>query len=152
MKNNNMLERAKEIHRVYHKFYNWLIKKYGMDLYGDWIINTIQLQDGKTKKLKYRNFNENEFNKRLVGNEVIEDIERYVKRYCKEIKIVHCDDSYHSGSILLLIPHITHGVTVMFIPQCTTIQNNFFLYHGHYKMLMKELKNMENVYNKKGDN
>ena len=89
MKNNNMLERAKEIHRVYHKFYNWLIKKYGMDLYGDWIINTIQLQDGKTKKLKYRNFNENEFNKRLVGNEVIEDIERYVKRYCKEIGRAH---------------------------------------------------------------
>ena len=117
-----------------------------MDLYGEWITNSIDLDNGKKKKLKYRSFNENEFNKRLVGYEVIENVERYIKRYCKEIKIVYCDDSYHSGSIILLIPHINHGITTMFIPQCTSIQNSFFLYGNHFNFLIKELEKMKYVY------
>ena len=52
--------------------------------------------------------------------------------------------------VLLLIPHINHGVTVMFIPQCTTIQNRFFLYGEDYKELINGLEKMKYVY-KKGE-
>mgnify|MGYP001768361592 CR=1 FL=1 len=150
MRTNNLIENAKSVHKVYHQFQNWLAKTYGKDLYSKWIVNTVTLSDGTKKKLRYRNFNEYELNKRLVGYEVIENIERYIKRYCKEIKIIRCDDSYYSGSILLLIPHINHGVTVMFIPQCTTIQNRFFLYGEDYKELINGLEKMKYVY-KKGE-
>lgn len=145
-KQNDFITNGNRIHRVYHQFHNWLIKTYGKDLYGEWVVNTIDLGNGKKKKLKYRNFNENEFNSRLVGYEVIENVERYIKRYCKEIKIVHCDDHYNSGSIILLIPHIEHGITVMFIPQCTSIQNTLFLYENHYKDLIKGLEKTKYVY------
>jgi len=148
-KQNDMITRAEKIHRVYHQFNKWLIKTYGEDLYGEWVINSITMTNGRKKKLKYRSFSENEFNRRLVGYEVIDNVENYIKRYCKEIKIVHCDDSYHSGSIILLIPHINHGITTMFIPQCTSIQNSFFLYGNHYDDLIKGLEELKYVYEKR---
>jgi len=135
-----------ETHRVWHKFSDWLIKKYGKDLYSDWKFMEFKDNEGKKKKIKYRNFNEYELSRRLIGYEVMKDIERYTKRYCTEIKIVYCDDSYHAGSYILLIPHPKMGITVMFIPQCTGTQNEFFLYDNHFKMLMDELNKMKYVY------
>lgn len=73
----------------------------------------------------------------------------FVKRCCPEIKIVRCDDSNYAGSDLLLIPHPKHGITIMFIPQCTSIQNQFFLYENHYISLVRELNKMGKVYNNK---
>lgn len=151
MRNDNITEKVNTTHRVYHRFHNWLIKNYGKDLYSKWVVNTLTLADGTKKRLRYRSFNDYELSRRLVGYEVIENIERYVKRYCKDIKIVYCDDSYYSGSIILLIPHVNHGITVMFIPQCTSVQNELFLYDGHYKLLMEKLDEMKYVY-KKGEN
>jgi len=145
MKTKDEFSDAIETHRIWHKFSNWLIKKYGKDLYSDWQYLEFK-QNGKKKKLKFRDFNDGKLNKRLVGYDVMSDIERYIKRYCPEIKIIHCDDSYHAGSTILLIPHPKMGITVMFIPQCTTIQNQFFLYDQHLKMLLKELKDMKYVY------
>lgn len=148
-KQNDIVTRTNEIHRVYHQFHNWLVKTYGENLHGEWVINYITQANGKKKKLKYRSFNENEFNRRLVGYEVIENVERYVKRYCKEIQIVRVDDSYHAGSIILLIPHINHGITTMFIPQCTSIQNSFFLYGSDFNELIKGLEKLKYVYKKR---
>lgn len=140
-----MVKKAKEVHRIWHKFEKWLTKTYGSDLYGEWVREKIKI--GKKRRiLKYRSFNDLEFSRRICGYEVIERIEKYVKRHCPEIKIVYCDDDVHSGSIILLIPHPAHGISVMFIPQCTTIQNRFFLYDNHYKMLMEELEKMKDVY------
>jgi len=141
-----MFAHSKKIHRIWHKFDKWLTKTYGSDLYGEWVRNKIKLPNRKVKTLKYRHFNEMEFTKRLCGYEVMERIERYVKTHCKEIKIVYCDDETYSSSMILLIPHPEHGITVMFIPQNTSIQNRFFLYGNHFKMLEEEMEKMKYVY------
>jgi len=140
-----MFAHSKEIHRIWHKFSGWLTRTYGKDLHGEWVRNKIKV-DGKRKVFKYRSFNDYELSKRLCGYEVMERIERYVKRYVPEIKIVYCDDEVYATSMILLIPHPKHGITMMYIPQLTGIQNQFFLYGNHYKMLMEELENMKYVY------
>ena len=130
-----------DCHKVWHQFERFLIRNYGKDLFGEW-----KYLDPKNKKIKYRDFDENKLNSRLVGHEVIKKIESYCKRYLPEIEIINCDDSVYAGSIILLIPHHLHGITIMFIPQCTNIQNQFFLYKGHYVALMKKLSKMKSVY------
>jgi hypothetical protein len=137
---------SNECHKIWHKFSNWLVKTFGKDLHGEWEIVEITNDDGKIVKFKSRSFNELELSRRLVGYDVMCKIERYVKRCCPEIKIIGCDDSYYSSSFILLIPHPRHGITIMFIPQCTTIQNQLFLYDGHFDLLMEELKKMKYVY------
>lgn len=154
MKKNNsskefdkIIESSNVSHKVWHKFQNWLIKTFGKDLYGEWNSFEVPVEGSKKKKkVKFRNFNEYELSKRLVGYEVMKKVEKFVKKSCPEIKIIHCDDSVYAGSDILLIPHPKHGITIMFIPQCTSIQNQFFLYKGHYDMLMKELTKMQKVY------
>ena len=136
---------AREAHKVWHKFSGWLAKTFGADLIEDKVLE-VQMKNGKTKKIKYKNFNEWELSKRLVGYEVLEKMEKYVARHCKEIKVVRCDDSVYAGSSIFLIPHPNHGITILFVPQCTSIQNQFFLYDNHYKDLMKALKEMSSVY------
>jgi hypothetical protein len=142
----NMVENAEDCHKVWHRFYGWLMKTYGKDLYTDGKPIKYKDDKGKEKEFKFKHFNEFELSRRLGGTEVIDKVEKYVKKYCPEIKIVRCDDSYYAGSIILLIPHPHHGITMMFIPQCSGIQNQMFLYDGHFKMLMKELNEMKSVY------
>lgn len=139
-------EDVKNTHKVWHKFSNWLIKTFGEDLHGEWQYLEGVDTNGKNIKLKYRSFNDLELSRRLVGYEVMCKIKKYVTKYCPEIKIINCDDSTYAGSDILLIPHPNHGITIIFIPQCTTIQNQFFLYENHYKMLLKVLKEMSIVY------
>ena len=133
-------------HKTWHKFYKWLQKNFGNDLYTE-SVYSVKQPNGRIKKIKLKNYNEYELSSRLVGYEVIEKIEKYVKRNAPEIKIIHCDDAIYAGSIILLIPHPEHGITMMFIPQLTDIQNQIFLYGGHYKMLLEELNKMKYVYN-----
>ena len=140
------MKEASETHKIWHRFSGWIDRTYGKDLHGKWQSMKVKQADGKIKKLKLRSFDELELSRRLVGYEVQCRVERYIKRYCPEIKIIHCDDSIHASSILLLIPHPSMGITIIFIPQCTSIQNQFFLYSKHYAMLMKELKKMKPVY------
>lgn len=142
-------KKIKETHKIWHKFQKFITKTYGKDLYGEEIVNEFVDANGKKRKFKYRNFNEVELSRRLVGYEVMERIEKYIKKSIPEIKIVRCDDSYHAGSDLLLVPHPGHGITIIFIPQLTGVQNQFFLYEGHYKMLMSALKEMSGVYKEK---
>lgn len=143
-----MFAHGKEIHRIWHKFSGWLTKTYGKDLYGDWVRNKIKTPEGKKITFKYRNFDDYKLSQRLCGYEVMERIEKYVKRCCPEIKIVYCDDEVYATSIILLIPHPKHGITMMYIPQLTGIQNRWFLYGNHYKMLMTALEEMKYVYEK----
>lgn len=138
----------KTTHQIWHKFSNWMIKTFGKDLHGEWEFMEVTGNNGKKVKLKHRSFNDLELSRRLVGYEAMCKVEKFVKRACPEIKIIRCDDSVYSGSDILLIPHPNHGITVIFIPQCTTIQNQFFLYKSHYKELMKALKEMGTVYGK----
>lgn len=153
MKSKEIIEQEidlKEItscHTVWHKFSNWMTKTFGSDLYGEWKVMEVPGKNGKMKKaFRYRDFNEYTFSQRLSGYETMVKIEKYVKRFCPEIKVVPCDDSVYAGSYILLVPHPKHGITVMFIPQCTSIQNQFFLYENHYKKLMSALREMKHVY------
>ena len=136
-------------HLPWQKFYNWIVKTFGNDLKGE--VQIVRGVDaaGKNFTFKYQTFNDFELSRRLIGYDVIEKVEKYIKRYCPEIKIVYCDDSFYSGSILLLIPHPFHGITIIFIPQTTNIQNQFFLYENHLTSLLNELNKMKSIYKKK---
>lgn len=111
------MEVTKEMHKTYHKFYRWLTKEFGEEN-----IPT------------------------LCGYDAITRIERYVNKRCKSIKIVRVDDNDYSSSIVLLIPHPEHGITMMFIPQTTQVTNQMFLYQGHYKDMISKLISMMDVY------
>ena len=104
-------------HLIWHKFDNWLLENFGRN-----------------------------YSSKLHGSDVISKIEKYLKKYIPQIKIVRCDDAEYSSSIVLLVPHPKHGITVMFIPQTTEIQNQFFLYSSHFDSLIKEMSEMKKVY------
>jgi len=135
-----MMEQSSKCHKIWHKFSNYLVRTYGKDLHGEW-----QTMGAGKKQFKYRSFNQLEFSRRIVGYEVMTRIGNWVKRYCPEIKIIGCDDSVYAGSDILLIPHPKHGITVIFIPQCTDVQNQFFLYEGHYKNLISNITKMAKI-------
>lgn len=142
-----MFARRRKIHHTFHKFQKWTINTFGKDLKIKRKVK-FDLGNGKKKTITCHDYNDYELSKRLCGYDVMVKVENYIKRSCPEIRIVHCDDAIYAGSIILLIPHPTHGISVMYIPQLTGIQNHFFLYGGHYKMLLEELKKMETVYDK----
>jgi hypothetical protein len=139
------IKRVNVSHATWYKFSKWLGNTFGKDLY-QWKEMDLPRAKGGTKKFKYRDFNEAKLYNRLVGYEVQCKIEKYIKRCCPEIKCIRCDDSIYATAIILLIPHPAHGITVMFIPQCTSVQNVFFLYQRHCENLIKELTKMKKVY------
>ncbi len=84
-----------------------------------------------------------------VGHDLMRAIEKWAKKYPKDVRILSCDDSYHCGSILVLIEHKAKnsymGTSVVYIPQCTGEQPSvFFLYPGHTKALISALKTIRN--------
>lgn len=143
-----LTDESKMPHEIWHKFSGWMIKTFGKDLHGAWQFMEGTKSNGKKYKIKYRSFDDLELSRRLIGYEAMCKVEKYVKRCCPEIKIIRCDDSIYAGSDILLIPHPNHGITIMFIPQCTSVQNQFFLYKNHYNELVKALKEMKTVYSK----
>ena len=140
--NDTMFEEAEKSHKIWHKFQKWLSNTYGKDLFSDWIYLD---PTKKLTKYKYKSFNEGELAKRLIGYEVMERVEKYVKKHCPEIKIVYCDDALHASSLILLIPHPKHGITLLYIPQCTSIQNQFFFYENHLKSLIEGFNELKKI-------
>lgn len=138
-----MMMDVEGVHRVWHKFSNYIVRTFGKDLHGEW-----QYLDIGGKKFKHRSFDDYKLSQRLVGYKTSVRIKKWIDRYAPEIQVVVCDDSVNATSHILLIPHPSHGITVIFIPQCTAIQNQFFLYKGPYNDLMKALINMKYVYKK----
>jgi hypothetical protein len=66
-------------HDVWHKFSNWITRTYGKDLWGEWqYMEGKNPETGRKFKWKYRNFNDYELSKRLVGYEVMCKIKKYV--------------------------------------------------------------------------
>lgn len=78
----------------------------------------------------------------LTGYRAMCRMENFIKKH-PEIVEVHVDDASFASSSLYLIPHKGMGVTVWFIPQCTSEQNEFFLYPHHLDNLINELKKMK---------
>ncbi len=149
VKEEDIFKTAESCHKIWHKFSDWLVRTYGKDLHGEWKTQIVKGKNGKKYKFRDRTFNDLELSRRLIGYDVQIRVERYAKRFCPEIKIVRCDDEIYSSSCLVLVPHPEHGITIIFIPQNTVIQNQFFMYGGHCKMLIKELKAMSYVYKNK---
>ena len=104
----------KNIHKIWHDFNKFVTAKLGLNSVND--IN-------------------------FSGYDIIEQIENYVNTN-KQIKLIWVYDSVHASSIILLVPHPTFGITILYVPQCTTHQNEFFLYQQNRKTLMSELQTM----------
>ena len=143
---NKIIGDVKSSHSIYHKFSKFITNAYGKDLYGEWQFMEFKDQKGKITKLRYRGFNETELSRRLVGYDVMVRVRNYINKYLPEVKIVSCDDDSYAGSMILLIPHPRHGITIIYIPQLSRSQNQFFLYQEHYKQLMKALRELNYVY------
>ena len=80
--------------------------------------------------------------KNLVGDEKMEEVEKWAKNY-PDVKISKCDDSNHDTSLLVLIPHPTLGISIVYIPQSTYLKDYFFLNSAMQKLLIDNLKSIE---------
>lgn len=79
---------------------------------------------------------------------LLDNAEKWARKYPEHIRVVHVDDSMYSSSILILIEHKTkeeyHGTTVMFVPQCGgEAPAVMFLYPEHCLHLMAALKEIK---------
>lgn len=79
-------------------------------------------------------------------------------KFCKEnpgIIRVHVDDAHHCNSYLYIVPHESEkeymGSSVIFVPQCCGINNQFFLYPSDVKGLYRALKVLHKKFQEKGD-
>lgn len=122
----------------YFKVLNWLVKKHHNELLDNLIhknyYSFLRKFGDKEKFLKYKH----------VGYDFMQRAERFAKKN-KRISIISCDDNYHAGSDLVVIPHEDRfevwGWTVVYIPQCTGESPiEFFLYPDHLKEFLEVMK------------
>jgi len=123
----DMWKEADKIHKIWHKFCSHMSKWYYVE----------EKYNGKT----YKEFDSTQ----LLGYEAMTRVEKYAKNH-PEIKVVRVDDSVYSGSDLVLVPHPRHGITMIFIPQNTGVNNEWFLYPGHIESLQQALDEMNKEY------
>ena len=118
-----MFEEATEIHTLWYKLNDYL-KKHN------------------------RNINE------LSGYDAMRCMDAFCKENPDMIR-VHVDDEYHCNSYVYIIPHENEkkymGATVLFVPQCCNIRNQFFLYPSDNRDLLKACKLLEKKDQEKGD-
>ena len=135
----SILDDAKKTHGFWYDWVNYMERWYYKEV-DDWKF------DKKSKKLKKTEKIVKQYDpKGLVGYDVMKKVEAYVKTHPDVVEL-SVDDSVFSSSDLVLIPHPTMGITVIFIPQCTNVQNTFFLYPNHIDNLIKTLKEMQKKY------
>jgi hypothetical protein len=60
--------------------------------------------------------------------------------------LVPVDDSIFDGSYLVLVPHPEMGITVIFVPQYSNIQSQFFIYPQHGEALIDAISKMKEKY------
>ena len=132
------------LHKVWHKFTDMLEDNDRYTKPAQVFSHFKTFKNGKTKTIT-RYGRELDFTK-LVGYELMCEVRKYMQKN-KEIQMVAVDDDHHAGSQLLLIPHERKdyfmGTTVMFIPQCTSTQNTFFLYTDALDELIKKLQEIQ---------
>ena len=134
----DMWKEADTIHKIWHKFCKHMSRWYYREEQEFHYVDNEIVYTGKT----YKEFDST----KLVGYDAMTRVEKYVKNH-PEIKIVHVDDSVYAGSYLVLVPHPILGITMMFIPQCTTTANEWFLYPGALESLQETLVAMMQEYN-----
>lgn len=137
-----MKSEVDDIKKIHGFWYNWMnyMKRWYYKEGEDWAF------DKKSKKLKKTGKMVKQYDsKGLMGYDVMEKVEEYVKTHPDVVEL-SVDDDVFASSDLVLIPHPTMGITVIFIPQCTNVQNTFFLYPNHIDNLIKTLKEMQKKY------
>ena len=125
---------AIKVHKIWHKFCKHMSKWYYKEV-DDWELSD-DLEIIKSGKL-IKEFDPS----KMIGYECMKRCEKYAKKN-KEIKIIGVDDSVYASSVVILIPHPEHGITVIFVPQCTDVMNQFFLYSGHAHNIVSEIHKM----------
>lgn len=93
----------------------------------------------------YRDENGNFSSEKMVGYDAMINVEKYAKSH-KEIKIIHCDDSVFASSMIVLIPHPKMGISFIFIPQCTSVKGELFLYPNSIASLADTLLKIKKEY------
>ena len=130
-----------DVHHLWWKLCNYMKK---------WYYTKERVFLFKTKKMGKRTYKFPDLSK-AIGYDAICRMDKFVKKN-PDVIDVRCDDSVHAGSDLYLIPHENKdeywGTTVLFIPQCTNVQNEFFLYPNHLNKLIEELKKIQQRQNK----
>ena len=96
---------------------------------------------------KFKNLNEPGYRPawKMRGYELMMAVEKWAEEYPDYVTIVNCDDSYHSGSRLVIFEHKAPkyymGTTVIFIPQCTgEPPTEFFLYPEERSIFIRALQ------------
>ncbi len=91
-------------------------------------------------------FDGNVLSEKMSGYECMNELDKYVKEH-PEVVLVPTDDSVFASSYFVLVPHPDMGITIVFVPQCTTIQNQMFMYSRHSDILIEEITKMKEKYN-----
>lgn len=86
------------------------------------------------------------------GADLSDAVEVWAKKYPNDVRMVRCDDSFHSTSDLVLIEHKSKnyymGTTAVYIPQCSGEDPiEFFLYPSHTNQLIKALQEIKRAAN-----
>jgi hypothetical protein len=115
-------------HQIYHHFCNYMKRWYYKKR------NYFSFKTMKNTKRICREFDPS----KMVGYAAMQKVRYYEKTY-GGIKTTFVDDDMFMGSMLVLIPHKGMGITCIYIPQCVTPQNTFFLYPEHVNDLTKML-------------
>lgn len=142
MKNKEMkelIEDARKIHGIWFDFCKHMKKWYYKEV-NEYKFDPKTLEQINTGKM-IKEFDVT----KMVGYGCMQRVEKYAEKH-KDIRVTGVDDDVYSSSDLVLIPHPEHGITVIFIPQNTIINNQFFLYPGYLKYLQKELQEMSEKY------
>jgi hypothetical protein len=127
------MDNQDEIHKIWYDFCDYMKEWYykEVDEYEDGVKTGNIVKFFDTAK--------------MMGDECLNRVDYYAKKH-KEIKIVDVDDDTFCGASLVLIPHPKFGMTVIFIPQCTGVNNMFFLYSHHLQELQETLNDMSDKY------
>lgn len=142
---NEMIEINRKVHATWHEFEAFLEQEFAAD------IAVKQTIDIGYKKIEYMHCDDLALANRLVGFEVQEKIIAYAELHKEDVKVVRCEDSVYASSIIVLVAHPKMGITTLFVPHCTKVQNQFFLYGSHYEQLMKAYKELKWVYEETTD-
>ncbi len=127
---------TKNTHQIFHSFCNHMKKWYFEYHYP--VSFDEKKNDFTTSTRKLKAFS----SKDMQGYVAINRVEKYVKKH-PEIEIVRCDDTVFSPSIIVLIPHPTMGITMIYIPQNNRqIKGELFLYPDHSEELIEKLTKM----------
>jgi hypothetical protein len=144
------------VHETFHGLYAYL-KRFPeyCDLQHGTLCKTVFTKNPIPTKRQYRVLNP----AKIHGYRAMLRVKRYAQKHPKEVIECHVDDAFHAGSSVFLIAHRDRksrkghwmGVTALYIPQCTTQQNEFFLYPGDLQGLIAGLQQMQKLQGKDED-